>query len=299
MRLLRGHTNSVRCLAFTADGSLLASGSDDHTVRLWDPRSGEQGFTLVAHSGSVLALAAAPGRRALYSAGDDGALFAWDLEDPHHPTDRTLLSMHRPLVALAASPDGGLVAAGGDRPRSTASSPGLVVLEATTGRLTDIDPLPEPQRPVWSLAFAPQGRTLAVAWNNGQVCLWDAVRDRVEATLPHTVAVRALAFSPDGRLLVTAPGTPALVWELAGRTVRHRFGAIRHAIESLAFSPDGTLLTGCLDSTVRLWDACTGQEKARYDWQVGRIHAVAVAPDGMTAAAGGDNGDVVLWDLDP
>jgi WD40 repeat protein len=57
-------------------------------------------------------------------------------------------------------------------------------------------------------------------------------------------------------------------------------------------------ITGCLDSTVRLWDTRTGVEKVRFDWNLGRIQAVAIAPDGMTAAAGSDNGNIIIWDVD-
>jgi WD40 repeat protein len=152
---------------------------------------------------------------------------------------------------------------------------------------------------VWCLAFAPNSHTLAVGLSNGMVRFWDGVRNQEVMRLEHTVAVRALAFSPDGALLATAPGTPAEVWDLASQTVRFRFGEVRHAIESMAFAPDNvTLVTGCLDSTVRLWSTRTGAEKGRYDWQLGRVMAVAVAPDGMTAAAAGESGDVIIWDVD-
>jgi WD40 repeat protein len=298
MLLLRGHTSNVRSLAFSPDGTLLASGSDDTSVRLWDARTGEAVRVQEDHTRTVQVVTFTPNGRRLFSCGDDSRLVG---RNPSRAEEMfTFLGgAFDQCVALAVSPDGGLLAVGSDRsPYGSRTSPLRIIDLNTERELPPLFPV-DRNRPVWSLAFAPRERTLAIAFNNGDVVLWDFVRNREATRLPHTIAVRAMAFSPDGVTLVTSPATPALVWDLPTRTVRHRFGEIRHAIESLAFVPDNvTLATGCLDSTVRLWDTRTGLEKARFDWKLGRVHAVAIAPDGMTAAAGGENGDIIIWDVD-
>jgi WD40 repeat protein len=253
MFVLRGHSDRVRSLAFTPDGSLLASASEDGDIRLWDARKGKPDRVLSEHGQAVFGVAFGPDGGRVYSCGHDGRLLAWPLEGNSVP--RTLLTSARSLVAMAVSPDGQIVAAGGDR--VVRSQPGeeldtsLRVFDVAFDKERQASHLPDRRQPVWSLAFDPTSQTLAVGLSNGKVRLWERSRNRMEESLDHRVAVRALAFSPDGSVLVTAPGTPAYMWDLATQRVRHRFGEIRHSVESVAFSPDGTLLTGCLDSTVR------------------------------------------------
>jgi WD40 repeat protein len=117
------------------------------------------------------------------------------------------------------------------------------------------------QGPIQALAFSPVGdpgqRVLAVAAGR-YVELRDAGGRKRSALKGHTSLVRALAFSPDGRALLTGGG----------------------------------------DGTVRLWDLATGQETACLNWGLGPVQAVAFAPDGMTAAAAGDSAEVMIWDVD-
>jgi WD40 repeat protein len=180
------------------------------------------------------------------------------------------------------------------------------------------------------VAWAPDGRTLAAAYDGRCVGLWDfdptapgrlaprifrgdpysrrpappaeekrrPLAFRKELKARH--AVERLAFLPGpDPVLAVAAGPTVELWDAAQgkrrRVITSRPGPLR----AMAVSPDGRLLlTGGLDGAVRLWDAATGQQRQAFDWGLGAVNVLAFAPDGMTAAAGGDKPDVVVWDVD-
>jgi hypothetical protein len=153
---------------------------------------------------------------------------------------------------------------------------------------------------VFSVAFAPNGRTLATGSLDKTVRLWESATGRHTVTLTgHTEAVTSVAFSPDGDLLA-AGGTDGTVrlWEAA--TGRHTATLTGHTydVESVAFSPEGcTLATGSFDKTVRLWEVATCRCTATLTGERGTVHSVVFSPDGCTLATGGFDGRVRLWEV--
>src|SRR5205823_3951120 len=188
--------------------------------------------------------------------------------------------------------------------------------EAASGR--EVRDFGKQPAPVESLAFAPDGKTLA-AKSGGVVRLCDVatgqpvrkLRPRtyyakqkrlgIEANgfgaLPAPTTAAPVLFTPDGKTLVAEGGDNTIhLWEVAsGKELRQLIH--RGPVVSAALAPDGQrLATGCVDNTVRVWDLTTGKEVLHLEGHFGGYMGVAFSPDGkLLASAGGDH-TVHLWD---
>jgi WD40 repeat protein len=274
---LRGHTGGVRCVAYSGGGKALVSGSYDKTVRVWDLATGKTRATLkgsvvespvasvaVTGDGKVLAM----GNWILHlfemASSKERAAFIW--------TD----GVHRDwITSVAFSPDDGLLAAAGWEGTVKlwdvrgAKDPGeaddaLARLRRTRTwdervaklRATFRGPVAQ----AWSVAFSPDGTTLAAAFEDGTVKLWDPESGKERAELRHAGPVKSVAYAPDGRTLAAGceDGT-ATLWDPASGKAREVMKADGSAVTSVAFAPDGKTLAMASGSDVALWDAPSGR----------------------------------------
>jgi WD40 repeat protein len=293
---LDGHIGAVRSVAVRRDGSRVATGGQDGTVRLWDPVAGRQlGEPLLASPDDVASVEFSPDGAVLAAAsGTDVRLWRVGTGPPEPvPTAPALLSGHTDVVyRVAFSPDGTLLA--------SASGDGTVRLWDVATGAPHGPPLAGHHDAVFDVAFSPDGATLASASWDTTALLWDVAGSAVRATLPHDGSVATLAFSPDGTTLATGGADRAVhLWDVRTGTARHVMGGHTEPVTAVAFTPDGaTVGSGSEDDTVRLWDVATGAPRGPA--LAGHTDAVVdleFVDGGALAASAADDGMLRLWDV--
>lgn len=286
-RTVRGGT----CLAWSADGKILASGwyEDDHKIYLCDAATGACVRELAGHTDGVDALAWSPDGQTLASAGSDHSIRLWRVA-----TGGLINAWSDDAcVSLAWSPDGKKLA--------SASAAGAVCLrEPASGRM--VLPVLQHANRADSVAWSADGKMLASAGAH-LADIWDPSTGRLLRRFPTAIGgddsaggCQEVAWSPRGHILACADsdlrhcGT-ILVDADSGRVLR------RLTAFAVVWSPDGRTLASCHSGTVRLWDTGTGREVHPRPGHFGPITTLAWSPDGQSLASGGWDRTVRIWEV--
>jgi WD40 repeat protein len=290
VQILKGHlaTKPVRSLAFSPDGTKLASSARDYKTFLWDLATGKH--EVIEESGSYY-VAFSPGGDVVATGGWMTAF--WDVRD--RVRTKALPPEWNDAPRLAFSPDGKALASVSSRLR-------VWDFAAAAERDLSLDAGLADGR---SLAFSRDGGLLATGHSHGNgrgywVILWDAHTWQVRSRLSGpTATIESLSFSPDGRRLAGCGHRTLWIWDVASGEIVHRHVVGAQSFKGVKFSPDGRLLAFAHnDATVTFLSAGTWTQAAAYDFRIGPMICLDFAPDGMRVAAGSGKGKIVVFDVD-
>jgi RNA polymerase sigma factor (sigma-70 family) len=303
-----GHHHWISAGEISEDGNLAVTAGGDGTVILWDLATGTEKQRLLGHDGEARAAVFVPGGKFVASAATDHTIRLWDLA-----TGRQVRQLEGSLqgliYSLVVSADGKNLAAG-DYHDGTVRLWDL----ATGNQVHSVKVGDQLGAGVMCLAFAPNGRMLAVAETalnamklqaravagEARIQLWDVETGLMcRQFLARPYCITSISFSPDGRLLASTGWRDKVIrlWDVSTGKKLHELpcgtgsGAVR-------FSPDGkTLAWGNCPEGIFFWEMTSKQRRRRFQGHAAFIHSLAFSPDGRTLLSGSMDTTALVWDL--
>ncbi|NEO97170.1 MAG: protein kinase [Symploca sp. SIO2E9] len=279
---IAGHSGTVYAIAFSPDGQILASGSADKTIKLWQLKMAWEIRTLgnwfSRHSDAVRAVAFSPNGKTLASGSDDKTIKLWNMRNGQHLS--TLTGHSDSVSAVVFSPNGKIIASG-------SADKTIKLWFFQTGQ--QLCTLRGHSDALSAVAFSPNGKNIATSSADKTVRLWDVrTGEEISRITSHSWLVDSVAFSTNGQILATGSADKTVrLWDVyTGQQVGKLKGHL-NGVSCVAFSPDGQILaSGSWDNSIKLWNVSTGKQLGEFRGHLNGVSCVVFSPDGRTLASG-------------
>ncbi|KAK4656868.1 HNWD NOD-like receptor pc15 [Podospora pseudocomata] len=285
---LEGHRYHINSAAFSPDSKLVASGSYDKTIKIWDAATGSCTQTLEGHRGWVWSVAFSPDSKWVASGSDDSTIKIWEAATG---SCTQTLEGHRGWVwSVAFSPDSKWVASG-------SYDKTIKIWDTATGSCTQT--LEGHRDLVRSVAISPDSKWVASGSDDDTIKIWDAATGSCTQTLEgHRGWVTSVAISPDSKWVASGSYDKTIkIWDAATGSCTQTLEGHRGSVRSVAISPDSKwVASGSHDKTIKIWDAATGSCTQTLEGHGGWVRSVAISPDSKWVASGSDDKTIKIWD---
>jgi len=285
-----GHTDYIRSLAYSRDGSMLASGGNDSIITLWDTEN-SQASTILNHSDKVVSVAFSPVNSELASGSHDTTIKLWDLTTGK---DTTQLDHGSEVRSLAYSPDGTIIASISGDLNSTLGNSTMHLWDLAAHKLIHMVKK-APSCRISAVVYHPNGLEVIVAHKTGIIEIIDLRTNKVSAEFKgHETFISSLALNSDGTRLISVAHNQAKLWNYD--TKESVSTTLDRGVLSVTLSPDGNhIATGLIEKTVKIWNLATSQLITTLNGHYGWVSSVAYKPDGTQLASGSHDQMVQLW----
>ncbi|HEY9692381.1 MAG TPA: WD40 repeat domain-containing serine/threonine-protein kinase [Oculatellaceae cyanobacterium] len=287
---LTGHSGlfaTVNTVAISPDGKLVASGSDDQTILIWDLVTKKQVATLRGHKKSVRTIAFSLTGKLLVSGSSDRTIKLWNLD--HYQEIFTFQGHQQAVNSVLFTPDGTKIISG-------SADKTIKLWDVNTTEV--IATLKSHHLAVRDIAYEATSNKLASASLDRTAKIWD-LNDNYELiqTLPyHAWAVKAIAISPNGKILATGSDDNTIgIWDLATHNLLRTINGHSWSVSSLVFQSNSELISGSWDKNVKIWQVNTGDLQAVLTGHTDSVCAVASSFEQEVIVSASKDKTIKIW----
>jgi len=325
------HDGAVTGVAFSNDGTKLATASDDRTATIWDIETGEQVVDCLGHFGELRSVVFSNDSSEVITVSKDSTVRVWNstqrrssiTSKPHAEIIWDLSIFADQKQAVSVSQDGSIcitnLATGIPDVQiepidceflSVATSPTLPIFatgssdfkvriwDRKTGSL--LKEIVAHEHDIWSVHFSPDGKQLISACANGKVHIWDTLNWQSVAILNHPLGVTSAQYSHDGRHILTGcDDTLIRIWNAETHQLVSKLKGHDFEIWRAIYSPDDSLIASSgYNGEVFVWDASTGEQIHKLKGHRVEVAGLAFAENGSRLFSASDDGTIKIWDVE-